>query len=217
MKVFKDTKAVSPVIGVMLMLVVTVILAAAVSSTSTGMMKSSEAAPNGVFSIEIAKDASGSMGGNDYMQIKLITGDSIPTKDLKLMTINPQANGTNIMEVLPGAHNSHRTNYLGNRTYGTMPYYNNMAQGYFGIASKDFGNFTLRPGMALTADNYGYDTDRATWNPERGAYEGDATERTGMQAMFADWESVKQGDTLTVKIIHTPTQKVIFQSNVVVK
>ena len=48
---------------------------------------------------------------------------------------------------------------------------------------------------------------------------------TGMQAMFADWgddpsdpgdDSLHAGDVVTIKIVHTPTNKVIFIKDVVV-
>lgn len=235
MKLFKDTKAVSPVIGIMLMIVVTVILAAAVSSTSTGLMKSSEAAPNAVFKVKVVMVPTGSMGNPDpaMMTITQVTGDSIPTKDLKIVTMNPKAAGdTKTMEVLPGANNCQRVSeYTPYYRPGVMPYKNDGVGGLshsFGrgtaqALSKNFGNYTLKPGVIMVADNYGYPSipvagyTAPAWNATAGKYEGSVTDRTGMQAMFADFASISTGDFVTVKIIHMPSNKVIFQSQVEVE
>ena len=56
--------AVSPVIGVMLMLVVTIIIAAVVSAFSGGMMKSEQTAPQASFECVISND--GTWGGSSF-------------------------------------------------------------------------------------------------------------------------------------------------------
>lgn len=212
---FKDTKAVSPVIGIMLMLVVTVILAAAVSSTSTGMMKSSDPAPTAVFDVKVAKTPSGTMG-NSYIVIKEVTGDAIQTKDLKIVTTNPNANGTKIREKLPSQSIDYYYDWgsWGTGTYeGNVPYWNNMALGGFGNnPDVDFGNYTLKPGISMTAQS-SVSEHVATWNATAGNY--DTPSGIGlMQDMFADWDSISNGDFVNVKIIHIPSGKVIFASNV---
>ena len=204
-----NSKATSPVIGVMLMVVVTVILAAAVSSYSSGMVSTTSTAPTAVFDVKIEIDAIGNMGPDfpiSYMSIKEITGDAIQTKDLKIITIDA---GNNVTEVLPNSGNtdySYSGTYIDNdtvQTYssvvsGTSPYWNNPSDGMFGTnPDKDFGNYTLKPGIVMIADEYNN-------------YVG----TTGMEAMFSEWSSVKDGDWVTVRIIHIPSQKVIFQTEV---
>lgn len=191
---FKDTKAVSPVIGIMLMLVVTVILAAAVSSTSTGLMKSSEAAPMAVFDVKVVKDVEDRWGNViSYIQIKQVTGDSIPTNNLKMVVT---ANGT-ITETLP---NSNLVNYentvWGTITTGSAPFLNNPGVGYYGNPKVDFGNYTLRPGVTMVAD-------------QSSNYEGN----TSLKTVIGNWDELSKGDFINVKIIHLPTQKVIFNSD----
>ena len=200
-----NSKATSPVIGVMLMVVVTVILAAAVSSYSSGMVSTSSTAPTAVFDVKIEKDAIGDMGPDypfSYISIKEITGDAIQTKDLKIITIDA---GNNVTEVLPNSGNTdysysgtwNNTTYTEYRT-GTSPYLNNPSDGYFGTSpDKDFGNYTVKSGVVMVADEYNN-------------YVG----TTGMEAMFSEWNSVKDGDWVTVRIIHIPSQKVIFQTEV---
>ena len=195
-----NSKATSPVIGVMLMVVVTVILAAAVSSYSSGMVSTSSTAPTAVFDVKIEKDAIGDMGPDypfSYISIKEITGDSIQTKDLKIITIDA---GNNVTEVLPNSGNTDYNYTYATTTYvtGTSPYWNNPSDGMFGTnPDKDFGNYTVKSGVVMVADEY---------NNYVGA--------TGMDAMFSEWNSVKDGDWVTVRIIHIPSQKVIFQTEV---
>lgn len=218
MKMLKDSKAVSPVIGVMLMLVVTVILAAAVSSTSSGLMKSSDAAPTAVFDVKIAKDveAVGMSGTMSYITIKEVTGDAIQTENLKIVTTNPNAEGGNgTREILPGILKSY-----GSAPYnGSVPYWNNVAKGYFGTnPTVDFGNYTVKPGISMTAQDYVTiygDDNVATWNAATGDYTLGTGNTIGqMQDMFADWNSVEKGDFLNVKIVDLKSGKVIFTSDV---
>ncbi len=79
----RDSKAVSPVIGVMLMVVVTVILAAAVSAYSSGV-EQSESAPVGVFDCSIVKNDASMAGG---ITLRHISGDRIPTNTLTLQFV----------------------------------------------------------------------------------------------------------------------------------
>jgi len=227
MKMLKDSKAVSPVIGVMLMLVVTVILAAAVSSTSSGLMKSSDAAPTAAFKVNLYNGSVGSMASTAHLKIEQVSGESIPSKDLKIVTINPNAAGENkTMEVLPGVENACRASSAGTLVYGGMPYLQNglggaadgFGKGTATALTKNFGNYTVKSGLVLIADDYGFPS-RGTytapdWDSSTGDYEGDDNQRTGLQAMFADRANITPGDFVTIKIIHTPTQKVIFQTEV---
>lgn len=195
MKMLKDSKAVSPVIGVMLMLVVTVILAAAVSSTSSGLIKSTDSAPTAVFDVECVKDVDSMMSGitTSYLQIKEVTGDSIPTKDLKIVIT---ANGT-ITETLPNNGLTDYTNVdYGYSSTGSAPYWNNGVN-YFGETNVDFGNYTVKPGVSMIADEYSN-------------FDGD----TCLKTMIPNWDDINDGDFINVKLVHLPTQKVIFTTNV---
>lgn len=210
MRIQKDNKAVSPVIGIMLMLVVTVILAAAVSSTSTGLMKSSEKAPFAVFDVKVAKnisDGSDPYTAHSYITIKQITGDVIHTKDMKIITTNSRANGTTTREILPGVPKT----YGQWGTSGTVPYWNNAVLGHFGGANLEanFGNYTFKPGVSMTAQD-GINDNVGTWN----GLNYDAGNIGQVQDMFADWNSVKKGDLVNVKILHTPSNKIIFVTDV---
>jgi flagellin-like protein len=232
MKMFnKDSNAVSPVIGVMLMLVVTVILAAAVSSTSTGLIKSSEAAPTAVFDVKIAKDVEAvGMDGTttSYITIKEVTGDAIQTSNLKIVTTNSKAEGGNgTREILPGVSKL----YGAYTVPGTVPYWNNVGMGYFGGYNSttyaydgneavNFGNYTLKPGVSMIAQDYvdsvhNTDDNVATWDSSAGDYTLGSGNTIGqMQDMFSDWDSVEKGDFVNVKIVDLKSGKVIFSSDV---
>lgn len=76
-KLFSNEKAVSPVIGVMLMIVVTVILAAVVSSYA-GSMSTQEAAPQATFSVDSSSQKDG------YILMSHLGGDIVAKSDLKI-------------------------------------------------------------------------------------------------------------------------------------
>jgi len=80
--------AVSPVIGVMLMLVVTIIIAAIVASFGGGMSGTTEPAP--VASIDVSIDLNYDPGWGGltapYMLLHHLGGDSLKTQDLQIVT-----------------------------------------------------------------------------------------------------------------------------------
>ncbi|MFA5397057.1 MAG: type IV pilin N-terminal domain-containing protein [Methanogenium sp.] len=77
MKNYRNTDAVSPVVGVMLMLVVTIIIAAVVSAFAGGLSGDTQKAPQaqikGYYSI------------SDGLTIEHVGGDAIPTVDVTVM------------------------------------------------------------------------------------------------------------------------------------
>lgn len=92
MIVKKSDDAVSPVIGVMLMIVIVVVIAAVVTAFATGMMSETEAAPVAVLDVEILSNAialdgtsygEGNLAGPDF-RITHVSGDAVDTKDVEL-------------------------------------------------------------------------------------------------------------------------------------
>ncbi|AKB85871.1 type IV pilin [Methanococcoides methylutens] len=75
-RLFSDEKGVTPVIGVMLMIVVTVILAAAVSSYA-GSIESQEAAPQATFAVSCDESS-------NAVTIEALGGDTIYKNNLKI-------------------------------------------------------------------------------------------------------------------------------------
>lgn len=78
--------AVSPVIGVMLMLVVTVVIAAVVVGFSTGLAGSSSTTPTAMFEVSSMDTGVAGLYGEEliYLNIRHKGGDAIPLSDLKI-------------------------------------------------------------------------------------------------------------------------------------
>ncbi|MBO5368069.1 type IV pilin N-terminal domain-containing protein [Methanocorpusculum sp.] len=81
----KSDDAISPVIGVMLMLVITVVIAATVTIFATGVVGETEAAPVSVLDVKIFSNTVGLTGlyGPDFW-ITHVSGDAVNTKDIEL-------------------------------------------------------------------------------------------------------------------------------------
>lgn len=88
----KSDDAVSPVIGVMLMLVITIVIAGVIAAFGTGMIGNTETAPTAVLDVSISSDVQvledSTMGydpttGPDF-QIKHVSGNSIDTADIEI-------------------------------------------------------------------------------------------------------------------------------------
>ena len=81
----KSDDAISPVIGVMLMLVVTVVIAAAVTIFATGVVGETEAAPVAVLDVEILSSVESLEGMNGpELFITHLSGEAVDTKDIEL-------------------------------------------------------------------------------------------------------------------------------------
>ncbi|MCZ0861750.1 type IV pilin N-terminal domain-containing protein [Methanocorpusculum vombati] len=80
----KNQDAVSPVVGVMLMLVVTIIIAAVVSSFASGLGTTSEAAPAVSLGISISSSNVGDSA--KYVTIDHLGGETLNTKDLQIIS-----------------------------------------------------------------------------------------------------------------------------------
>ncbi|MDK2830430.1 type IV pilin N-terminal domain-containing protein [Methanolobus sp. WCC1] len=201
-KTFLDNNlAASPVIGVMLMVVVTVILAAAVSSYSGGLVSGTKTAPSATFEVQIKKGVD--IGGENisFMKIKEITGDSIDTKDLKIITSYTGGNNDfYLKEVYPNVDNTDVVNGNTPIITSVSPYWSNPAIGEFGQDEEvNFGNYILRPGVVMIADCNENDVS---------SYD------TGIEAVISGWENISSGDFITVSLVDIPSGKVIFESDV---
>ena len=93
----RNEHAVSPVVGVMLMLVVTIIIAAVVSAFAGGLATGKEKAPQ--VSLETHITLTGGMEGGPSMTIKHLGGDPINTKDVKIVTSWANASGVYHVQV----------------------------------------------------------------------------------------------------------------------
>ena len=114
----KSDDAVSPVIGVMLMLVVTVVIAGVVTIFATGLMTDTEPAPVSKFDVEIYSAYEIHSSTIPNMHITLVSGDSIDTADLKF-TFSWECPHGDSCPFKTGGHHSSSYEYTGEDRWGT--------------------------------------------------------------------------------------------------
>lgn len=168
MSLKKSDDAVSPVIGVMLMLVITVIIAAVITGFATGMVKDTEPAPTAVLEVVIdscffAMDGYSYMSGEYValygpdLQIKHISGDPIDTGDIELRFSWTDANGDyhystysadKFREIHPNGVGMTSSGYT---MYRDQPMYMKSMDGVDGGYDNYFGSFILTSGSKVTA------------------------------------------------------------------
>jgi len=191
--------AVSPVVGVMLMLVVTIIIAAVVSGFAGGLAGGTKAAPQASFDVGFMQDDGGM--GPSHVEWKMVfehlSGDSIPTKDIEIITYYTLTNGTIIKHTQTPA--SKGSDLYGYGTFTRVPLINDMSLGYSGNnPAKDFGNYTWKTGDVLSS---GSDVGTSAL--------------LGFDITDSDYE-FGSGKTVDVKILHVPSGKCVYDKEVVI-
>ena len=233
----QNESAVSPVVGVMLMLVVTIIIAAVVSAFAGGLTGTQQKAPNAVLNVKIQtlENAGGMAGyGTGYytptLTITELSGDSLPTKDLKITTLFTNSSGTTFTGNLSGEASvtgESGWNSFGPSQYAPVLYLNDQNRfGYDTIQDTSsgynswFGNISavMQTGdvLATPADfcgNYNDNTGPTTphINPGINYLLGfNVTEQEQIGGFGP-------GSVVEVKIIHTPSEKMLFDKEVSVE
>lgn len=173
-----NESAVSPVVGVMLMLVVTIVIAAVVSAFSGGLVGG-----NNQNTPTIAMDATivNSSAGMNFTATVSSVSDPIPTKNLLMSTIwtsGKSFGGGNSSTKIPYGFGPGVTGLVGLSSY---------------TPNQTFGNYTLSPGTTLIVDNTDINTLLGT-----------------------NSHTLNVGDSVTLRLIYTPTGKTIWQKNIVV-
>lgn len=181
----KSDDAVSPVIGVMLMLVITVVVAGVIAAFGTGMVGETESAPNVVLDVQILSNFNalamnpddmypdgsedednenyikGSLDGPDF-QIRHVSGDPLDTGDIEIQIAWTEKDGT--------FHDS---------TYSAAEYKKNNPEGQLPAAGTT-GYIRMQPMYVKTTvqgTGYTYGSDQGTLN----YYFGDAVLTPGMR------------------------------------
>jgi FlaG/FlaF family flagellin (archaellin) len=205
-KLYLDERddAVSPVVGVMLMLVVTIIIAAIVSSFAGGLGSTSENAPVATLAIKMFA------GPNEKnVTIEHLGGDPLATKDLKIVSsfTVPKTfgsyelkknSGRLIKHTIDGALAPVKENAIDTSApdYPFTPQVtNDDSIVSTRTAEKTFGTATLVPGGRLTFDRDNF-----------------LGFETGNGCMYGFGEGV----TVNVMIVHTGSGKVLFDKDVIV-
>ena len=171
--------AVSPVVGVMLMLVVTIIIAAVVSAFAGGTLgtSSNQKTPT------VAMDASlvNTSGKLNFTATVLSVSDSIPTKNLVLSatwTSGSNYGGGNSSTKIP---------------YGYGPGVNGTVSLTSPTTNQYFGTYLLTPGTSLVVDDSDINTLLGNYS-----------------------HNLNTGDTVTFRLLYTPTAKQVWQKSIVV-
>jgi archaeal type IV pilus assembly protein PilA len=174
----RGEQAVSPVVGVMLMLVVTIIIAAVVSAFAGGLSGSQTKTPQASFQIKTGWDIKddGSIDTSAYdFAIEHMGGDPVQTRDTQLITYLTLPNGT-VVRHMQSAASSPVCVYGGSMCSIPPHVYDNQKYGFpcgnyaSGFRSGAwFGNATWMPGdiartyrVEYTANLFGVSTDDLT-------------------------------------------------------
>ena len=225
----KSDDAVSPVIGVMLMIVVTVVIAAVVTAFATGVVGETEPAPVAVLDVEIFSNVFAldrGLSGPDFW-ITHLSGDAVDTKDIEIRLSWTHDGCSHYSTYSAEKFSSQYPNGLeSNRATGVgmarnQPMYVKMVGGE-GPNGLDhyFGDVVLTPGLKLTACadciNYGsLSPIRYTKSPFMDIVfdNGDIHTDSGDGIM----EHLKAGTAVDVMIVHLPSNKAIYDNTVVVQ
>ncbi|WP_321504545.1 type IV pilin N-terminal domain-containing protein [uncultured Methanoregula sp.] len=197
--------AVSPVVGVMLMLVVTIIIAAVVSAFAGGLSSGTQKAPQASIEVKILSEAGNTMGGtNEYlMTFSQQSGEPISTKDLNIITYYKNKAGKIYKNTQTPT--STPTDLYGYGSTTRVPYISDARLGYSGNnPSKDFGNYSWKVGDVLSTGSSAGTADILAINST-------ATPHTILDSDFGP------GSIVEVKILHVPSGQYIYDREVTVQ
>ncbi|MDD1694088.1 MAG: type IV pilin N-terminal domain-containing protein [Methanoregula sp.] len=229
--------AVSPVVGVMLMLVVTIIIAAVVSAFAGGLASEQKKTPTATMDITIANKGFYYLNGMNF-KVNAVS-EPIETKDVKIITSWTANDGTKGgATIMPWTPDTTPNVYISHSS--GSPYSWHAPAGYGGqinwslsssVLNKDqyWGNYTLAPGIASQSQSfysgnggyggYGYSTSWPHYY-EYTNYPGQWDNTTDTDAAMAvlgkEWYHLRQGDVVKVKFIYIPTGGTIFEKDVAV-
>jgi len=177
--------AVSPVVGIMLMLTVTLILAAIISGFAGGVAHTQQKPPQLLFEASMVHDTDDET--SNFLDIRIISvSEGIPTKDLKLQTEwQNQSNQINRCTITPNSGN------VGSDTYprGFGPGVTDE-----GTEVSNFGNFTLLAGTRLNVNN---------------------TVTGAMNAVLTPyWEDITEGTPIRIQFVHVPSGAIIADKEI---
>jgi FlaG/FlaF family flagellin (archaellin) len=205
-KTLRKQDAVSPVVGVMLMLVVTIIIAAVVSAFAGGLGGSQQKAPQASIEVQIKTNADNTMGGTStVMTFKDLSSEPIPTKDLAIVTYYTNKNGTVYKNKQVATSDAVRLDSW-NTKLTRVPFLNDMRYGYYGNnTAVDFGNYTWNSGDLLSTGD------------TAGTAALLAINSTDQPYTIADTAGFGPGSVVDVKILHIPSGQYIFNKEVIVQ
>ena len=230
----KSDDAVSPVLGVMLMVVVTIVIGAVIAAFATGMVADTEPTPNSVLKVEILSNSMALDGGHSStysgpdFQITHISGDALDTGDIEIRLSWIHDGCSHYSTYSAEKFSSQHPNGLepniatGVGQYREQPMYvKSTMSGGKGSDGLDhyFGEVTLTPGLKLTAS-----TDMISYSSGGPKYE----KSPFMNIIFDNgkidtagengiMDHLKPGTAVDVMIVHLPSDKAIYDKKVTVQ
>jgi FlaG/FlaF family flagellin (archaellin) len=254
-------EAVSPVVGVMLMLVVTIIIAAVVSGFAGGLIGNTQKSPTLSMNVKVIN--MGSWVGSGFFASVTGVSDPIQTKDLKIVTSwsttkksDPgYPTGSVVAETAIGARFAggntsvpltQNVNWMTNKNTVSAIAPFGFGAGINGTGAtitdtnptmptklQQFGNYSIQSGTNIFAQPSGA-KDYSYIGGQAGATSGITGYGVNTQYTYSSdyfmlnyfdptqailglgWENLRAGDIVNIRVIHTPSGKVIFQKDVVV-
>ncbi len=228
----KSEDAVSPVIGIMLMLVVTIIIAGVIAVFGTGMVGNTETAPNVVLDVKILSNTLsldgeiGTLHGPDF-QILHVAGDSLDTDEIEIQMAWTDSTGTDHYSTYSAAafkasgvslsSNREQPMYVktkvpdmftteGYATYGSTGY------NYY------FGDVILTPGLRLTATtDYLSDGVANKGSPFMDVIFNNGVSMSGGPDNQGVMQYLPVGTTVEITILHIPSDTIIYEKEVIVQ
>ena len=218
MKKSNKDDAVSPVIGVMLMLVVTIIIAALVSSFAGGVVTSQERVPVATLDVTLSAADVPKANQDFYVQIKNLGGETLKLGELRISTtytVPDKYNGQDvanagkvIRHTIDGSLDAVSSNYLDKSVdgYPFVPQTNTLSKSEFTLNDLNAG-FTF--GKKATA--YFADYLLSTGNILKVSKES----FLGFPIDERNLYGFAEGSVVHVTISHIPSNKIIFDQDVV--
>jgi archaeal type IV pilus assembly protein PilA len=209
---------VSPVVGVMLMLVVTIIIAAVVSAFAGSTVSGTSKAPAASMEIHIKN---GGSTNDSYFQMNVLgVSDPIPTKNLVILTSWQTTNKTtgSSGETLTGGKTSSavavasRSGDLVVNSFKVPTGYGNgvanVSNDTYHTPEAQWGNFSLTSGTSTFDRPVGYSS--YSYN--------NSTNSDPMKAILgSNWYQLRAGDIVAVRVLDVKSGKEIVDQNIVVE
>jgi FlaG/FlaF family flagellin (archaellin) len=223
----RNENAVSPVVGVMLMLVVTIIIAAVVSAFAGGLAGTTETPPQASIAVKTG------YGWNFYgdaidrnvfdITFEHLSGDPINTRDIEIITWLTMPNGTVVKHSQNANSPYMRVSTSAGGKYARLPYlYDTQIYDEFYLEDEDidagetlncwFGSYVLMPGQM--ARTYKKDATAAFLGlvDEGDCYTADGAAYTAGAELLE--ECIQAQCPLEVKILHVPSGKYILDTEI---
>jgi len=224
---------ISPVVGVMLMLVVTIIIAAVVSAFAGGSTVGSQKAPSA--NVEIHIKNGGTVNTSYFSMNVLGVSEPIPTKNLRIITFwtttgKDLADSSTRGSLITGGGTSNGTAaaYVPSDLTGSSGPFNvptgygngvrNVSNDTYHTPEAQWGNFSLVSGTST------FDRPASTYGTgSSGSYFYGATTTTpttfdSLQVILGrNWSFLRAGDTVAVRIVDMRSGKTFVDQNVQVE